>query len=39
MTSILFLVKVHFSISSNTLSSLGRRALGVFHSGSSSQSS
>lgn len=39
MTSILFLVMVHFSISSNISSSLGRRALGVFHSGSSSHSS
>ena len=39
MISILSLVMVHFSISLNILSSFGRRALGVFHSGSSSQSS
>src|SRR6185369_2285447 len=38
ITSILFLVMVHFSISPNTSPSLGRRASGVLKFGSSSQS-
>ena len=39
MASNLVLVTVHFSISSNIWPILGSRAFGVFHSGSSSQSS